>query len=137
MDHNFNSPDPIALSSAEAEYNECCLAGMATNHLSMLLDELELRGLRNERGPITVYLNISGDIAMGNGFKDTKHTRHIMDRYHFVREGVAKRTDRLVWVETERKLADNGTKQTPRPRRTFLVTIILVPLVMDSSAQEG
>ena len=30
VDHSSNMPDPVALSSAEAEYNEACLACMAT-----------------------------------------------------------------------------------------------------------
>jgi len=30
-------PDPVALSSAEAEYNEGCVAFMAASHLRMLL----------------------------------------------------------------------------------------------------
>jgi hypothetical protein len=33
--------DPVALSSAEAEYNEGCIAFMATSHLRMLLCEME------------------------------------------------------------------------------------------------
>jgi hypothetical protein len=41
MDHSSNLPDPVALSSAEAEYNEGCIAFMAASHLRMLLCELE------------------------------------------------------------------------------------------------
>jgi len=33
VDHSSNLPNPVALSSAEAEYNEGCLAMMATSHL--------------------------------------------------------------------------------------------------------
>ncbi len=35
---NSNMPDPVALSSAEAEYNEACLACMATAHLKQFLE---------------------------------------------------------------------------------------------------
>ena len=41
VDHSSNLPNPVALSLAEAEYNEGCLAMMATSHLRMLLAELE------------------------------------------------------------------------------------------------
>jgi hypothetical protein len=34
--------DSVALSSAEAEYNEACLACMATAHLRQFLEDLEL-----------------------------------------------------------------------------------------------
>jgi hypothetical protein len=37
IDHSSNLPDPVALSSAEAEYNEGCIAMMAASHLCMLL----------------------------------------------------------------------------------------------------
>ncbi len=41
VDHSSNMPDPIALSLAEAEYNEGCVAFMASSHLRMLLVEFE------------------------------------------------------------------------------------------------
>jgi hypothetical protein len=40
VNHSSNMPDPVALSSAEAEYNEGCIAMMAASHLRMLLCEL-------------------------------------------------------------------------------------------------
>jgi hypothetical protein len=33
VEHSSNIPDPMALSRAEAEYNEAYLACMATSHL--------------------------------------------------------------------------------------------------------
>ncbi len=42
VEHNCNMPDPVALSSAEAEYNEAWLACMATAHLKQFLEDLEL-----------------------------------------------------------------------------------------------
>jgi len=42
VEHSSNMPDPVASSSAEAEYNEACLACMATAHLRQLLEDLEL-----------------------------------------------------------------------------------------------
>ncbi len=42
VEHSSNIPDPVALSSAEAEYNEACLACMATAHLKQFLENLEL-----------------------------------------------------------------------------------------------
>jgi len=40
VDHSSNMPDPVAMSSAEAEYNEGCVAFMAASHLWMLLCKL-------------------------------------------------------------------------------------------------
>jgi hypothetical protein len=42
VEHSSNIHDPVALSSAEAEYNEACLACMATAHLKQFLEDLEL-----------------------------------------------------------------------------------------------
>ncbi len=40
VEHSSNMPDPVALSSAEAEYNEACLVCMATAHLKQFLEDL-------------------------------------------------------------------------------------------------
>jgi hypothetical protein len=40
IDHSSNLLDHIALSSAEAEYNQACLAIMATTHANMILEDL-------------------------------------------------------------------------------------------------
>jgi hypothetical protein len=130
VDHSSNMPDPVALSSAESEYNEACLACMATNHLAMMLDELE--GNAEPRMGVPILLDSKSAIAMGNSFKDTKHTRHIMRRFHYVREGVDSGRFALFWIGTEDMLADIGTKQTPGPRHTLLTNLILVP-VQDAS----
>jgi hypothetical protein len=37
VEHSSNLPDPLALSIVEAEYNEACLACMATAHMKQLL----------------------------------------------------------------------------------------------------
>ena len=37
------------MSSAEAEYNEACLAAMASAHIKMLLEDLEMESLDNQK----------------------------------------------------------------------------------------
>jgi hypothetical protein len=109
---------------------------MATSHLAMMLDEFEVRIPSDIRQPVPMILDSSSAIAMGNSFKDTKHTRHIMRRYHFVREGVANKKFALSWIKTDLQLADIATKQTPGPRHSLLTNLLLVNL-KKSSAQEG
>jgi hypothetical protein len=123
MDHSSNMPDPVALSSAEAEYNEGCVAFMAASHLRMLLCELE--GI-DEGGmaPTTMYFNSKSAMAMGNSYHDTKHTQHIMRRYHFVRNEIAARRFETRWISMEFMISDIGTKQLPGPRHTFLMELI-------------
>jgi len=71
VDQSSNMPDPVALSSAEAEYNEGCVAFMATSHIRMLLCELE--GVdESALSPATIYFDSKSAIAMGSSYKDTK-----------------------------------------------------------------
>jgi hypothetical protein len=123
VDHSSNLPDPVALSSAEAEYNEGCIALMAASHLRMLLCEFD--GIEEQTMEATpIYFDSKSAIAMGSSYKDTKHTRHIMRRYHYVRENIAGNRFSMDWITTEFQLADIGTKQTPGPRHQFLIKLI-------------
>ena len=87
VEHSSNMPDPVALSSAEAEYNEACLACMAASHLRQFLEDLELHldGEKRSKKLIQVFIDNRSGIDMGANFKDTQRTRHMMSRYHYVR----------------------------------------------------
>jgi len=78
VDHSSNMPDPVALSSAEAEYNQACVATMALMHIAMVMNNLESLDEDYERKNIPLILDSNSAIAIGTSFKDTKHTRHIM-----------------------------------------------------------
>jgi hypothetical protein len=78
VDHSSNMPDPVALSSAEAEYNQACVATMALMHIVMVMNNLESLDEDYERKNIPLILDSNSAIAIGTSFKDTKHTRHIM-----------------------------------------------------------
>jgi len=102
VEHSSNMPDPVALSSAEAEYNEACLACMAASHLRQFLEDLELHldGEKRNRSAID----------MGANFKDTQRTRHMMSRYHYVREGIENKRHALIWFTNGAQIADKRTK---------------------------
>jgi hypothetical protein len=137
VDHSSNMPDPVALSSAEAEYNEGCVAFMAASHLRMLLWELE--GIEEtDMAPTTMLLDSKSAIAMGISYRDTKHTRHIMRRYHYVRNEIVAKRFVMQWIGTEFMISDIGTKKTPGPRHTLLVELIHVKVKDQRSLiQEG
>jgi hypothetical protein len=141
VDHSSNMPGPVALSSAEAEYNEACLATMALAHIQMFENELENQQVDNATNT-NLYLDNISAIAMGRSFRDTKHTRHILRRYHYVRKAVENKRLTLVWIPTEFQLADLGTKILSGARTTFLTSIIMTTVpeknIQDSkrSAQE-
>jgi len=137
VDHSSNMPNPVALSLAEAEYNEGCVAFMAASHLRMLLCELE--GVdESSMGPTTMLFDSKSAIAMGSSYRDTKHTRHIMRRYHYVRNEIAANRFTMKWIGTEFMISDIGTKQTPGPRHTFLMELIHIKVRDQRSLiQEG
>jgi hypothetical protein len=125
VDHSSNMPDPVALSSAEAEYNEGCTAFMAASHLCMLLCELE--GIQDEDMDTTsIYFDSKSAVAMGINYKDTKHTRHIMRRYHYVRQNIAANRFTAKWISNEIQIADIGTKLNDGPKHKLLTEMILI-----------
>jgi hypothetical protein len=136
MDHSSNLLDPVALSSAEAEYNEGCLAFMAASHLRVILAELE--GVKEaDLKPMIIFFDSNSAIAMGKSYKDTKHTRQIMRRYHYVREGISSNRFIMEWLRTGIQMADIGTKNNPGPRHVELLNLIQVKLGNLAKIQEG
>jgi hypothetical protein len=127
VNHSSNLPDPVAMSSAEAEYNEGCIAFMASNHLRMLLAELE--GVEEKHlSPTNFYFDNKRAIAMADNYKDTKHTRHIMRHYHYVRDCIANKQFTMKWIKTIFQLTDIGTKNNPGPRHKVLVDFIHIQI---------
>ncbi len=105
-------PDPVALSSAEAKYNTCCHACMALAHVRGIF--LGIEGLDpNSTLTTPIILDSKSAQAMGNSFRDTAHTRHIMRRYHYVRHPREVGQAVLHWCEGPLQLADIGTKNLP------------------------
>ena len=97
------------MSSAEAEYNSLAFGMQSIAHIRQLT--LEINGLPADT-PITVpvYCDSESAIAMGSSLKDTKRTRHIQRRVHFVREGFASKNFTPVKIEGELNPSDIGTK---------------------------
>ncbi len=110
---------------------------MAASLLRMLLCEFD--GVKDEETPATtVYFDSKSAIAMGANYKDTKHMRHIMRRYHYVRQNIAANRFKTQWIGTEFQIADIGTKNNDGPRHKVLMELCLVK-VKDQKAliQEG
>jgi hypothetical protein len=83
VEHSSNMPDPMALSSAEAEYNEAYLACMTKAHLKQFLEDLELSFADDKmsKKPIQIFIDNRSAVATGASFKDTQRTRHMMRIY--------------------------------------------------------
>ncbi len=118
VDHSSNLSDPVALSSAEAEYNEGFITFMAASHLRKLLCEMGNID-ESKMQPTTIYFDSKSALAMGQSCRDIKHTRHILRRYHCVHEGISSNRLNMQWIQTEFQIVDIGTKQAPGPHHKF------------------
>ena len=88
IDHGTHVPGPVSRSSAESECNAACTAGMAFAHFRMLINELlnKYPYIVPEEAPLIVLFSKSA-MWMDKNVKDTKHTGHISNRIHFVKNG--------------------------------------------------
>ena len=86
--HGTHVPGPVAQSIAESEYNAACTSGMASAHFRMWIHELLNKDpdIVPEEVPL-IFLDSKSAMCMAKNGKDTKHTRHIARRMHFVRNG--------------------------------------------------
>ena len=91
VDHRCHLPVPIALSSGEAEYLATAVACTAAQHIRMMnydlyhLSDKDYEPENTENYPASnVILDSEAAIAIAKSDKNTKRTRHILCRYHFV-----------------------------------------------------
>ena len=56
-----------------------------------------------------IFLDRKSAMCMAENGKDTKHTRHIARRIHFVRNGEKFKMHKIDWCEGGLQLADIGT----------------------------
>ena len=125
VDQSSFMPTPVAMSSAEAEYNTACTACMSAAHHQILHNEFRLLDPDESSFPVIVLLDSQSTKAMGSSFRDSKHTRHIERRFHYVCEGTKDLKHALHWLDANLQLADIGTKNLDstqlQPRLRFMI----------------
>ena len=100
----------VALSSTEAEYLALCAAAQEAIHLRQLLSDL---GFKQER-PTVIFDDNQGCVALAKSTRESKRTKHIDVRYHFIRERIDSKELRVEYVPTEQQQADLLTKGLDR-----------------------
>ena len=102
---------------------------MALAHFIMLIHELLSKDpdIVTEEAPLIV-LDSKSDMCMAKNGKDTKHTRHISRRVHFVRNGKKCKMHKIDWCEGGLQLADIDTKNVSEPYLTPKMKYIVVRL---------
>ena len=75
-----------------------------------------------------IFLDSKYAMCMAKNGKDTKHTRHIARRIHFVRNGERCKMQKIDWCEGGLQLADIATKNVSEPDITPRMKYIMVRL---------
>ena len=75
-----------------------------------------------------ILLDSKSDMCMDNNVKDTKYTRHISSRMHFVRNGEKCKMHNIDWCEGGMQLVDIATKNVGdhdvTPRMKYIMVIL-------------
>ena len=102
---------------------------MALAHFRVLIHEFLNKDpdIVPEEAPSTV-LDSKYAMCMAKNGKDTKHTRHIARRVHFVRNGEKCKMHKIDWCEGGLQLADIGTNNLSGPDLTPKMKYIMVRL---------
>ena len=80
-----------------------------------------------EEAPLIV-LDSKSAMCMAKNVKDTKNTRNIARRMHFVRNEEQWKMHKIDWCEGGLQLADIGTKNVNEPDLTLRIKYIMVIL---------
>jgi hypothetical protein len=102
-------PTPIALSSAESEYNAGAHATTGSAHIRQIHNSFHGR---DPDALLTIPMigDSTSAIAIASNERDTRHTRHILRRIHFVRHAIADHDIAPYKVDGTLNPADVGTK---------------------------
>ena len=126
MDQSSFMPTLVAMSSAEAEYNTAYTACMSAAHHRMLHNEFRLLDPDESSFPVIVLLDSQSTKAMGSSFRDSKHTRHIERRFHYVHHRTKDLKHALHWLDADLQLVDIETNNIDSTELQPRLRIIIV-----------
>ena len=102
------------MSSAQAEYNACAFATIMGLHVVQVFNKFHNT---HADSPVTMalFVDSSSAIAMMKNEKDSKQTRHIQRRVHFVRAARVDGTIQPLKIPGTENPSDIGTKNLGGP----------------------
>ena len=118
----------VALSTTEAEYIAACQGGKTVIWLGYLMEDL--LGEKIEKTPM--YCDNDGAVKLVYNPQFHQRTKHIRQKWHWIREQVQNEYLDLKFVRTEDQLADIFTKALTGPKFVSMRDRIGVGLVTDS-----
>ena len=111
----------VALSSMEAEYMALCAATQEAMWLKMILTDFNCRF----EEPIIIYEDNEACIAYTKNPTQYKRTKHIDQKYHFVKDEVLMGNIKIQKISTNNNLADILTKPLEVNRYHYLLSQFL------------
>nr|GEV59448.1 hypothetical protein [Tanacetum cinerariifolium] len=106
---------------SDADYARCKDTFKSTSGGAQFLGENLLTDYGFHFNKIPIYCDSKSAIAISCNPVQHSRTKHIVVRYHFIKENAKKDTIELYFVKTDYQLADLFTKAIPADRFTYLV----------------
>nr|GEY35601.1 hypothetical protein [Tanacetum cinerariifolium] len=106
---------------SDADYAGCKDTFKSTSGGAQFLGEKLLTDYGFHFNKIPIYCDSKSAIAISCNPVQHSRTKHIVVRYHFIKEHVEKGTIELYFVKTDYQLADIFTKALPTDRFNYLV----------------
>ena len=106
--------ETVADSTTEAEYiaaSEAAKEGVWIRNFLM-----DLGVVPGSSNPLDVYCDNNGAIAQAKEPRQHQKNKHVLRRYHLIRQFVESGDIKLCKVHTDANVADPLTKQLPQPR---------------------
>jgi len=107
----------VALSTAEAEYMSASVACQEALWIKELLKQIGI----DVSKPITMFSDNQSAIAMGENPGQHNRTKHILIRYHFIRDQIEKGSVNLSYCPTQDNVADVFTKGLAKVKHNTFV----------------
>jgi hypothetical protein len=113
---SWKSPkqDTRSASTIEAEYIVASEAAKEAVWIRNLL--MDLGVVQGASNSLDIYCDNNGAIAQANGPRQYQKNKHILMRYHLIRQFVEQGDIKLCKVHTDANIADLLTKALPRPK---------------------
>lgn len=109
---NTRKQASVAASSTEAEYMALFEAVREALWLKSLLKSLRI----NLNEPIKIFEDNQGCISIANNPSCHKRSKHIDIKYHFSREQIENKLIKILYISTDKQIADILTKPLAKPR---------------------
>jgi hypothetical protein len=104
--------DTVADSTTEAEYIAASEAAKEAMWIKKFITELGV--VPSIQSPIDLYCDNTGAIILSKEPRSSARTRHVLRKYHLIREIVSSGDIRLCKVASDLNIADPFTKQLPK-----------------------